>query len=851
VAAKIPTDFSTLLNEWDPIDLKEVYADGAGVASWVDSKASANLAQGTGADQPLFRAAVTNFGGLPGVDAVSGDFVSGTITNDNQATTWMMVIDDDQSSGNAQILQASQQIGYFGGNLAIWAGGSNLVSTYARAAGALFICAVFNGASSALYWRRIDAGAGAPSSVTGNCGTNGTGTTVRLGNHSSGTWPAFDGRYGPVVVFNAALTSTDVQDLFDGVLARINGGPETDHNILLSADAADAAVTVGSGTKKKAFLHAPGGSSTQVVKVSAAGPTAPLQMTDGAGTTDGTAIAWYTAPLTAVTIAGAISWAMWTQENATANNVAVAVKIERCSGDGTVLSTIVDPATSQAAGEAPTTAASDSGSASAANVTDTTLVVGDRLRITLWVDDAAGQGGTGNMGSGGWGKAWYGARSGQGLASLALAEALALSTSTIIPIGLASESNTAQPVARSKVKALGQPSEADVAQLMAKIKARSVGQPVESDAATAVTKHKSRLLGQGSEIDTSLGLVQAQVVTIGQPSETDTATVIAKLKTRSIGEPAETDVSQPVAERKTRTLGQPAEVDAPQTITRSKARSIGEPTETDLGQPVGRAKIRTVAQAAEVDFAQPVGKSKARAFGQALEVDAAQPVGPAKARQLGEPAEIDAAQPVAASTAIILGQPSETDTASAVGRSKTRGVGQAVEVVTPQPIARIKAKTLGQASESDQALALALAKYLTFGVAVELDTLTALQRVKTRMLGQPTELDLPVAVAALRLRVIGQPVETDEPLPLLARKTRTLSVAEELDVAFALLAVAQGTRLRIRTTSRRPALTVSSPEPGAVTTGAIPVLATSGRRPGPSSSSRRPDLTTEGSEQST
>jgi hypothetical protein len=831
VAAKIPTDFSTLLNEWDPIDLKEVYADGAGVASWVDSKASANLAQGTGADQPLFRAAVTNFGGLPGVDAVSGDFVSGTITNDNQATTWMMVIDDDQSSGNAQILQASQQIGYFGGNLAIWAGGSNLVSTYARAAGALFICAVFNGASSVLYWRRIDAGAGAPSSVTGNCGTNGTGTTVRLGNHSTGSWPAFDGRYGPVVVFNAALTSTDVQDLFDGLLARVNGGPETDHNVVLSNDAADAAVTVGSGTKKKAHLHAPGGSSTQVVKVSAAGPTAPLQMTDGAGTTDGAAIAWYTAPLTAVTIAGAISWAMWTQENATANNVAVAVKIERCSGDGTVLSTIVDPATSQAAGEAPTTAAADSGSASAANVTDTTLVVGDRLRITLWVDDAAGQGGTGNMGSGGWGKAWYGARSGQGRASLALAEALALSTSTIISIGQASESSTAQPVTKTKAKTLGQPSEVALAQALASGTIVAVGQASEVDAAQTVAGSKSR--------------------TVGQASEADAAQAVGRIKIRAVAQAAETGSAHALARAKSRTMGMATETGTAQTVGRLKVRGVGMAAEADLAESVARTRSRSIGQATESDSANPLAKSKARALGQAIETDAAQPVGPAKARLLGEPVEVDAGQPVAASTAIILGQPSETDTASAVGRSKTRGVGQAVEVGTPQPIARIKAKTLGQASESDQALALARAKYLTFGVAVELDTLTALQRVKTRMLGQPTELDLPVAVAALRLRVIGQPVETDEPLPLLARKTRTLSVAEELDVAFALLAVAQGTRLRIRTTSRRPALTVSSPEPGAVTTGAIPVLATSGRRPGPSSSSRRPDLTTEGSEQST
>lgn len=178
--------------------------------------------------------------------------------------------------------------------------------------------------------------------------------------------------------------------------------------VYLTASSADAAVTAGSGTKWKAGW-APGGSSTHLNKNSVAGPTAPLQMTDGATAgTDGTVVSWYTEPLYAVTIAGAISCLFWDRENATANNVAPTIRIERCSGDGTPISTIVAETTSHGAGEMPTTAggASDALNISAANVTDTSLSDGDRLRITLWIDDASGQGGTGSMASGGRGEFW-------------------------------------------------------------------------------------------------------------------------------------------------------------------------------------------------------------------------------------------------------------------------------------------------------------------------------------------------------------------------------------------------------------------------------------------------------------
>lgn len=194
----------------------------------------------------------------------------------------------------------------------------------------------------------------------------------------------------------------------------------------LTSAAADAAVTAGSGTKWKA-APAAGASATHVNRNSVAGPTAPLQMTDGAAGVNGTAVSWYSGPLQAVTIAGAITCSLWTRENATTNNVAPTIRIERCDGTGAVLSTIVAETTNHGAGECATTAggASDTISVTAANVTDTTLADGDRLRITLWIDDAADQGGSGSMASGGQGEAWVNGPVGsQGQARLAFTENL-------------------------------------------------------------------------------------------------------------------------------------------------------------------------------------------------------------------------------------------------------------------------------------------------------------------------------------------------------------------------------------------------------------------------------------------
>jgi hypothetical protein len=195
-------------------------------------------------------------------------------------------------------------------------------------------------------------------------------------------------------------------------------------NVYLTSTAADAAVTVGSGTKWAAGF-APGASATHLNKNTVAGPTAPLQMTDGAAGADGTVVSFYTPPLRAVTIAGAITCLMWDRENATSNNVAPTIRIERCSGDGTVQSTIVSETTNHGALEMGGTSGgiSDTISVTAGNVTDTALSDGDRLRITLWIDDSSGQGGSGSMASGGRGEFWVNGPNGaQGQAQLAFTE---------------------------------------------------------------------------------------------------------------------------------------------------------------------------------------------------------------------------------------------------------------------------------------------------------------------------------------------------------------------------------------------------------------------------------------------
>lgn len=100
---------------------------------------------------------------------------------------------------------------------------------------------------------------------------------------------------------------------------------------------------------------------------------------------------WYSPPLEAATISGAITIALRFWESANSANVRPRVRIEHCDHDGNVIGTIVDKTH---ASEASTTSeASMTISATAVEVTDTTLAAGDRLRVTVFAANNGTMGG--------------------------------------------------------------------------------------------------------------------------------------------------------------------------------------------------------------------------------------------------------------------------------------------------------------------------------------------------------------------------------------------------------------------------------------------------------------------------
>lgn len=174
----------------------------------------------------------------------------------------------------------------------------------------------------------------------------------------------------------------------------------------------------------------PGAAATRRNKNSVTGPTAPLKVTDSTVEgTDGSAIAWYSEPLQPVTIAGQITCRLWDKEAATANNIAPCIGIYRCSAVGVELATIVAPTINQAGGEmgTTTTGTSDIVTITAAQVTDTAIGSGELLKVALFIDDAANQGGTGSMATGGRGVFWVNGPVGvQGQSEIAFTETITL-----------------------------------------------------------------------------------------------------------------------------------------------------------------------------------------------------------------------------------------------------------------------------------------------------------------------------------------------------------------------------------------------------------------------------------------
>ncbi|MBI5744361.1 MAG: lamin tail domain-containing protein [Elusimicrobia bacterium] len=146
------------------------------------------------------------------------------------------------------------------------------------------------------------------------------------------------------------------------------------------------------GANSRLLLPARGGAAVTYTKNTVAGavtpPTYATQFTASAG---GAVVTWYTYPLDAVTIAGKITFNLWTRESATAANATITGHVARTDTYGNVISTIAPVILARS--ELGTTLAAYTWFSTP---TATALNNGDRLAITLYIDDGAGV----TMGSG-------------------------------------------------------------------------------------------------------------------------------------------------------------------------------------------------------------------------------------------------------------------------------------------------------------------------------------------------------------------------------------------------------------------------------------------------------------------
>lgn len=162
-------------------------------------------------------------------------------------------------------------------------------------------------------------------------------------------------------------------------------------------------------------------------------------------------------------------------------------------------------------------------------------------------------------------------------------------------------------------------------------------QVTETDLAQAMGKSKVKAVGQNTETDLAQAISPSKTVVVQQISETDLAQAIAWApKARMVGQVAETDLAQQMSAAKTLSFTQASETDVAQEITPAltgggQIIAVGQAQETNLAQAMVSLKALSIGQVEETDLAQPMAwDPKARLLGQALEVDQAMDISPVK-----------------------------------------------------------------------------------------------------------------------------------------------------------------------------------------------------------------------------
>lgn len=298
------------------------------------------------------------------------------------------------------------------------------------------------------------------------------------------------------------------------------------------------------------------------------------------------------------------------------------------------------------------------------------------------------------------------------------------------------------------------------------VKSAALGQATETDTAQALARRKSKALAQLSEADAAQSLGRAKSRGLGQAVSTGQALPMVPAKSRALGRAVEADAAGPVGRGKSVPFGLATEIDEAQGATpdldAGVAEEVGQATEADAATPLGPQKSRPIGQVANAETALPMAPHKSRPIDLAIEASSAEPLGSAKSRAIDQPGESSAAEPVGAAKQLVVGQTLEVDETRVIAphvEGQIRGdLDQAQELTISLPIGRHKGRPINTGQEANIAMPMMALKSRPLGAAVEGGQAEGLLAVKARSLGRAVEAGEALPISFIYLLDLAQRV---------------------------------------------------------------------------------------------
>lgn len=154
---------------------------------------------------------------------------------------------------------------------------------------------------------------------------------------------------------------------------------------------------------------------------------------------------------------------------------------------------------------------------------------------------------------------------------------------------------------------VGLATETDTAQTLAGVQLRAAGLSTESDSALALAAVASTAVGVAAETDTALALSALQLKTVGTATEVDTALALDVGTTGGVGVALETDVALNLAGSQQRAVGLATEADTALALTLVQSRAVEVASESDSAFALTAVQKMLVGVATEIDSALSVG----------------------------------------------------------------------------------------------------------------------------------------------------------------------------------------------------------------------------------------------------